>query len=151
MNVNKFPSFPPLTTQKHVTCIRASCEAPLRVPDGKRGEDSYYNQLSSAHEQLPELCPGDNSSTEETYASIVETALSREALLLRMFKTRPDFKVAAAQQKTEAEVLPLPPAPRGISLLLTGKLRNSECCKLDVALFDHHLLRSIPFFCVLFC
>lgn len=67
----------------------------------RKGKDSCYNRLSSAHEQLPELCPGGSSSSEETYASVIEIGLSREALLLRMFKTRPVLKVAAAQQKID--------------------------------------------------
>ena len=48
----------------------------MRAPGGKMGKDSFsYNQkLFSAHEQLPELCPGDNSNSEETNAAIIETS-----------------------------------------------------------------------------
>jgi len=48
----------------------------VRAPSGKMGKDSFsYNQkLFSAHKQLPELRPRDNSKSEEMNATIIETS-----------------------------------------------------------------------------
>lgn len=116
----------------------------MGAPDGKRGDDSYYNQLSSTHEQLPGLCPGDSSNCKETYASIIEVALSREALLLRMFKTRPDLKVAAAQQKIDGRGSSFASSFLWHFTVVNWKVEKLIACKLDVALFNHHLVHCHP-------
>lgn len=81
--------------------------------------------------------------------------LSREVLLLRMFKTRPDRTVAAAQQKMDGGGTSVASSFCRISLLLIGKLRDPWCCKLDVRLFNHclpsHCSAAVSFFCALLC
>lgn len=128
----------------------------MRAPGGKMGKDSFsYDQkLFSAHEQLPELRPGDNSNSEETNATIIETSPGKSSCSGCLKLGQTEQWQHTTENGWQRCFLSLQLFCR-ISLLLIGKLRDSGRCKLDVQLFNHRLSSycstASSFFCVMLC
>lgn len=120
------------------------------------GKDSFsYDQkLFSVQEQLPELCPGDNSNSEETNATIIETSPGKSSCSGCLKLGQTEQWQHTTENGWQRRFLSLQLFCR-ISLFLIGKLRDSGHCKLDVQLFNHHLSSycstASSFFCVMLC